>query len=855
MVQQINIKTLFIAAMSAVVILILSYMNFSSAIESKEKLLKLKNSIELSINIAELVHSLQIERGLSIGFLNSKSLGFSDKLQQQIEITDKIFKKLEEIHAKHNIDHHLHKFLYDGLSKLQELNLTRKNVFSSAINTANIIQYYTKINDDFLSAVAQTTISFPLTDVTKMLVSYTNLLYLEELLGQERAIVTSILLNKKCNEENRIALNKLLASETIHKKGFLLYADEETKIFYNKALQSNNTDRVNSIRNHILEAQSDLLANIDPSEWFEVISKKINTLKEVDIYSINKISNLIDSNYLKITTKFYFNMLMGILALFLGIGSFIYFVLKENKRLQELKHKNEDLKLLVDEKTKILQKQKYELEKLVKSFDKNIIFSRTDLNGVITHVSEAFCEACGYSSLELVGSSHNILRHEDMPREVFEDIWSTIKRDACWFGEIKNRKKDASFYWIYAGIEPDYNHAGKHIGYFAISHDITAKKALEIAMQAKSDFLANMSHEIRTPLNAIMGFVDILHKDEKDASKGKKLKIIKDSGVSLLTIINDILDFSKIQNNKLLIEKTPYEIKEAFKQIKELFFQKAREHEVSINLFIDAKLPDETIGDVVRLKQIISNLLSNAIKFSSKDSVVHIKVNYSEENNELYCEINDKGIGISQEKIETIFESFTQEDSSTTRKYGGTGLGLSISKALVELMDGKIGVRSELGVGSSFYFTLPLFHVKHNALEQVCQKDDTVDSSTEMEGYILIVEDNKANQMLMKLLLVDFELEYSIANDGLEAVMAVQKEKFDLILMDENMPKMNGIEASKKIRQLQSSKDIPIIAVTANALKGDKEKFLEAGMNEYLSKPIDADKLKQILRKYLGKKT
>ncbi len=374
-------------------------------------------------------------------------------------------------------------------------------------------------------------------------------------------------------------------------------------------------------------------------------------------------------------------------------------------------------------------------------------------------------------------------------------------------------------------------------------------------MQAKSDFLANMSHEIRTPLNAIMGFVDILHKDEKDLTKTKKLKIIKDSGISLLTIINDILDFSKIQNNKLLIEKVPYNIKEAFQQIAELFYEKAREHEVSIKLFFDEKLPCETIGDVVRLKQVVSNLVSNAIKFSSKHSVVYIKVIYFENTKELFCEIVDTGIGISQEKTDTIFESFTQEDSSTTRKYGGTGLGLSISKALVKLMDGEIGVRSELGAGSTFYFTLPLFHVRHNSLEQIGEKDDIDDTFTKMDGYVLIVEDNKANQMLMKLLLIDFELEYAIANDGLEAVMAVEKEKFDLILMDENMPNMNGIEATKKIRQLESSKEIPIIAVTANALKGDKEKFLEAGMNDYLSKPIDADKLKQILRKYLGKKT
>jgi len=373
-------------------------------------------------------------------------------------------------------------------------------------------------------------------------------------------------------------------------------------------------------------------------------------------------------------------------------------------------------------------------------------------------------------------------------------------------------------------------------------------RELEIATRTKSDFLANMSHEIRTPLNAIIGFVDILYKDETDKEKQKKLKIINQSGHSLLTIINDILDFSKIENNKLLIEQNPLNIRDTFTDIVNLFFDKAKEKELSLKIKIDENLPVTMIGDIVRIKQVFSNLLSNAIKFSKDSKKIDISLKYIEPENKLYCEVKDYGIGIADDKISNIFESFVQEDSSTTRKYGGTGLGLSISKVLVELMGGEIGIKSKLTKGSIFYFIMPLIEVCEINSEEVL---DNVES--ELFGNILIVEDNKSNQMLMDILLEELGLDSDIANDGLEAVeiMRVDASKYDLILMDENMPNMNGMEATKIIKNMDAAKDIPIIAVTANAIKGDREKFLEAGMDDYLSKPIDAKALEITLRKYL----
>ncbi|MCF6339371.1 MAG: CHASE domain-containing protein [Sulfurimonas sp.] len=378
---------------------------------------------------------------------------------------------------------------------------------------------------------------------------------------------------------------------------------------------------------------------------------------------------------------------------------------------------------------------------------------------------------------------------------------------------------------------------------------------LEIASRAKSDFLANMSHEIRTPLNGVMGFIDILYKNEVDVDKRNKLQIIKESGNSLLIIINDILDFSKIENNKLVLEKNTLHISNLFTHTVELFFCVAKEKDISIILNIDEKLPEKTIGDSTRIKQVFSNILSNAIKFANTNSKIIVNMNYLKEDKQLFCEVIDEGIGIEAKKLNCVFKSFQQADSSTTRKYGGTGLGLSISKVLIELMNGEIGVESEINIGSRFYFILPLLvsDLKEEETEErEIEKGKVEDIQRKnLRDKILIVEDNKTNQLLLTMLLDEFGYKSFAVSNGLEATKEFKNNLYNLILMDENMPIMNGTEATKIIRTLDNGKDVPIIAVTANALKGDEEKFIQSGMDAYLSKPIDAEKLKAYLRKYL----
>ena len=370
-------------------------------------------------------------------------------------------------------------------------------------------------------------------------------------------------------------------------------------------------------------------------------------------------------------------------------------------------------------------------------------------------------------------------------------------------------------------------------------------KALE-AVKSKDIFLANMSHEIRTPLNAIIGFIELLQENEQDKTKQNYLKIINSSCKNLLDIINDILDFSKIESGKLQIDKIDFNPTNEFNLTQRLF--QARFEEKNIEFKVTYKnLPNSLNGDILRIKQVINNLLSNAIKFTPNDKKIYLNIEYK--NNNLFVNIKDQGIGISKEYQDKIFEAFTQEDSSTTRQYGGTGLGLTISYNLVKAMGGELKVKSQLGKGSEFYFSIPL---------EIGKKIKTKDTNTQefdfSDKIILLAEDNKANQMFMKVLFRKLNLNFELANDGVEAVEMFKTNKYDLILMDENMPNMSGIEATQHIREYEKQNNLtytPIVALTANALKGDREKFLSAGMDEYLTKPLNKEKLVVILKELL----
>ena len=378
-------------------------------------------------------------------------------------------------------------------------------------------------------------------------------------------------------------------------------------------------------------------------------------------------------------------------------------------------------------------------------------------------------------------------------------------------------------------------------------------KELEYASKVKSDFLANMSHEVRTPLNAILGFVDILKSTEKDKERQQRFSIIKNSGDTLLRVINDILDFSKIESGKMTLEKRKFATKKPFKEVGHLFYDRAKEAGITLKVHMSPELPRFFVGDIVRIKQVATNFLSNAIKFTPKGGSIDMFIEFSPKRQELTFRVKDTGIGINEKNLEKIFESFAQEDTTTTRMFGGTGLGLSISSALIDAMGGSISVKSVLKEGSEFSFCIPVIEAGNLELS----KDNSIkkiDINRQLNAKVLLVEDNQTNQMLMDIVLNDIGIDVDLAQNGLEAVEMFKVKEYDLILMDENMPKMNGIEATKIILDIEKKeglKHTPIIALTANALVTDREKFLNAGMDEFVSKPIDHEFFIRVLHSFL----
>ncbi|OQX74101.1 MAG: hypothetical protein B6D59_03470 [Campylobacteraceae bacterium 4484_4] len=365
----------------------------------------------------------------------------------------------------------------------------------------------------------------------------------------------------------------------------------------------------------------------------------------------------------------------------------------------------------------------------------------------------------------------------------------------------------------------------------------------KLASKTKSEFLANMSHEIRTPLNAILGFIDLLKEKETDREKLQYIKTIQSSSNTLLGIINDILDFSKIESGNLSIETIDFNTEDEFNSLADLFRAKASEKSVSLTIKMDKSMPKALKSDPLRLKQVIANLLSNAIKFTPRNGRIELAMGYSD--GHLNVSVKDNGIGIPEDKQKDIFKAFSQAEAGTTRKYGGTGLGLAISSRLIQMMGGELKLESREGHGSRFFFSIPVE-------EGVYKKDEIKNPAETLDHLkgkkILLVEDNKANQMYMSLILKKFKLIFEIANDGLD----------DLILMDENMPNLNGIEATKRILSIEKEEGLahtPIVALTANALKGDRERFLAAGMDEYLTKPINKEKLAKTFNQFMGAST
>jgi len=380
-----------------------------------------------------------------------------------------------------------------------------------------------------------------------------------------------------------------------------------------------------------------------------------------------------------------------------------------------------------------------------------------------------------------------------------------------------------------------------------------AKETAEKATLSKSQFLSTMSHEIRTPMNAVIGFAHLLQQMEPRPDQAEYLNLLKFSAENLLVLIHDILDFSKIEAGKIELEVIDFNLKELVNNIKSSLMQTAGEKNIELELLFDNELPEMVGGDPTRLGQILTNLINNAIKFTNEGKVT-IKVTGNTKllgQTVIDFEVTDTGIGIEEDNIGYIFDSFTQASVDTTRKFGGTGLGLAITKKLLEMMDSEIKVKSEFGIGSVFYFSLPvknsLSQLVNNTDSQFCIKEKSLNGVK-----ILIAEDNLINTIMIKQFMKKWAIECDTAENGIVAFDKIQKNAYQMVLMDLEMPKMDGYQCTAAIRGLTGEyfKTIPIIALTASSMIDIKEKAYLVGMTDFVSKPFNPDELYRKITAY-----
>ena len=384
-----------------------------------------------------------------------------------------------------------------------------------------------------------------------------------------------------------------------------------------------------------------------------------------------------------------------------------------------------------------------------------------------------------------------------------------------------------------------------------------AKEAAEAGSVAKSAFLANMSHEIRTPLNAITGMIHILRRSGLSPSQNEKLGKIEIAGNHLLEIINNVLELSKIEAGKFVLQTVPVHIENLLENIASILGQKAQEKGIRLITEI-TPFSCPVYGDETRLQQAMLNLATNALKFTDHG---HVRLSVSQQSQTestvtLRFEVEDTGIGISPEQQPRLFSAFEQADNSMSRKYGGTGLGLAITKKMAEMMGGKAGMTSVLGKGSTFWFTATLTKAAPDATEAACGRIDDAEATirqTMQARRILLVEDEPINREIAQALLEDVGFTVDLAEDGAKAIELVKANAYDLILMDMQMPHVNGLDATRQIRQLAKGGTVPIIAMTANAFAEDRELCLEAGMNDFIAKPVSTSLLYQKLCTWLKK--
>ena len=509
----------------------------------------------------------------------------------------------------------------------------------------------------------------------------------------------------------------------------------------------------------------------------------------------------------------------------------------------------------------------------------------TDVEARIAYANRAFEQTSGYTQSEVIGQNPRLLQSGLTPQETYRQLWDTLGQGLPWRGEFVNRRKNGEVYWEIAAVAPIHAASGETTHYVAVQEDITEKRRLseelerhrshleelvvartleleeardraELATRAKSAFLANMSHEIRTPMNAILGLGHLLRRDGATARQRERLDKIEVAGRHLLDIINAILDLSKIESGKLTLEESEVRVDAIVRNLVSILSDRIEAKQLALRVQLQP-LPTHLRGDPVRIQQALLNLATNAVKFTESGSIA-LRARLEADLGDrvmLRFEVEDTGIGIAADQLPRLFIDFEQANDSIARRYGGTGLGLALTKRLAHLMGGDAGVDSTLGVGSTFWLTVCLRRGEPAPIDTETAPGQALQANAMRScagRRLLLVEDEPINREVTLGLVADLRLVVDTAENGAEALELARQNRYDLILMDMQMPVMDGLEATRQIRQLPQTADVPIVAMTANAFAEDRVQCLESGMNDFLAKPVEPERLVAVLQHWLA---
>jgi PAS domain S-box-containing protein len=517
----------------------------------------------------------------------------------------------------------------------------------------------------------------------------------------------------------------------------------------------------------------------------------------------------------------------------------------------------------------------------------------TDISGAIEYVNQAFLLTSGYSWAELKGNNPRLLSSGQTPRSTYQAMWSALTLGQSWKGEFINQRKNGEIYIESEIISPIRQDDGQISHYLAIKQDITeqkqrdqelsdyrnhleekvdartielrraneelivARQAADAAARSKSAFLANMSHEIRTPMNGIIGMLHLLQRGEVTPVQGRNLAKMEHSANHLLNIINDILDLSKIDAGRLTLEKAPFTIRQIVDTVLALISDSAAQKGLVIEASL-GELPPVLLGDETRLTQALLNYVSNAVKFTNHGQI-RITIEHIETKNAevlIKFAVEDTGPGIEAEAVQRLFSAFEQADNSITRRHGGTGLGLAITRRLAELMGGTVGVNSQPGCGSTFWFSARFEICHENAPgnpQAILPKAEALLRERHAGKLVLLVEDEPINQEISRTLLEEIGLVVEVAGNGIEALSLLEQNRYALVLMDMQMPELDGLETTRRLRRQPALRNLPVIAMTANAFVEDRQQCLAAGMNAFVAKPVKPEILFSTLLEWLDK--